>query len=124
MGSLARYTMRTAAKLQGADPAAILASLNAALLMDQTATASCRCAPRVYGEIDTSADRPACTLAVAGHPPAADRARRRQRRVDVAHGTMLGAVASRRSRRATFDLRPGDALVVYSDGILDAELGA
>ena len=88
--SLARYTMRTAAMLHET-PEAILADLNAALLMHtggpmQTCTA-------VYGQIDTSSHTAATlTLAVAGHPPPLIVRANAGIQVTPAHGTMLGAV--------------------------------
>jgi sigma-B regulation protein RsbU (phosphoserine phosphatase) len=117
--SLARYTMRTAAMLNEG-PWATLADLNAALLMAggdvmQTCTV-------VYGEIDTSAGPGAVRLAVAGHPaPLLVRAAGTVERTP-AHGTMLGAFPDPDFHTCAVSLQPGDAIVVYSDGLLDSEI--
>ena len=117
--SLARYTMRTAAMLHET-PDAILTDLNAALSMEsaesmQTCTA-------VYGQIDMSAGPATILLAVAGHP--APLIVRGDGSVELApaHGTMLGAVDDPAFHTCSVSLAPGDAIVLYSDGILDAKL--
>ncbi len=116
--SLARYTMRTAAMLNEG-PWATLADLNAALRMRarddmQTCTA-------VYGEIDVTADRATARLAVAGHP--APLIVRADGSVEpaVAHGTILGAFDDPAFHTCSVTLAPGDAIVVYSDGLLDID---
>ncbi|MEA2155545.1 MAG: phosphoserine phosphatase RsbU/P [Solirubrobacteraceae bacterium] len=117
--SLARYTMRTAAMLNEG-PWATLADLNKALLLAgtdvlQTCTA-------VYGEIDTTAEVATVRIAAAGHPAAlvvrADGAVERT----PAHGTILGAFADPAFHTCAVTLAPGDAIVVYSDGLLDSAL--
>jgi sigma-B regulation protein RsbU (phosphoserine phosphatase) len=115
--SLARYTMRTAALLNEG-PWATLADLNNALLMQradgmQTATV-------VYGEIDVTAPVASVRVAVAGHPaPVVVRADGSVE-TTTAHGTILGAFADPAFHTCAVSLAPGDALVAYSDGILDA----
>jgi sigma-B regulation protein RsbU (phosphoserine phosphatase) len=113
--SLARYTIRTAALLNEG-PWATLADLNAALLMEhgmQTCTA-------VYGELDLTGPEATVRIAVAGHP--APLVVRADGRVETtpAHGTILGAFADPAFHTCAVSLAPGDAIVVYSDGILDA----
>jgi phosphoserine phosphatase RsbU/P len=119
--SLARYTMRTAAMLNEG-PWAILADLNEALRMEgdesmQTCTV-------VYGEIDTSGGAATARLAVAGHP--APLIVRADGSVETtpAHGTILGAFRDPAFHTCAVALHPGDAIVVYSDGILDSDLVA
>lgn len=116
--SLARYTMRTAALLHE-EPAEILADLNAALLMEQGALmAMCT---TVYGQIDTGAGA-GVTLAVAGHPtPVVVRADGSVQSTP-AHGTILGAIDDPAFQTCQVTLHPGDAIVLYSDGILDTQL--
>jgi sigma-B regulation protein RsbU (phosphoserine phosphatase) len=116
--SLARYTMRTAALLNEG-PWATLADLNAALLMEegmQTCTA-------VYGEIAQAGGAASARLSVAGHP--APLIVRADGTVEVtrAHGTMLGAFADPAFNTCAVALTRGDAIVVYSDGILDCDVG-
>ena len=116
--SLARYTMRTAAMLHE-EPDAILMDLNAALLMESSEPM--RTCTAVYGEIDLGTGA-AITLAVAGHPsPLIVRA---LGSVDAtpAHGTMLGAVERPAFQTCKVNLDPGDAIIIYSDGILDTEI--
>lgn len=116
--SLARYTMRTAAMLHER-PEDILDDLNAALLRDagepmQTCTA-------VYGEIVIDGDA-RITLAVAGHPPPLVMRSRGAVEVMPAHGTLLGVFADPAFQVCRVELGPGDAIVVYSDGLLDTEI--
>ena len=117
--SLARYTMRTAAMLSE-EPAAILADLNAALLMRndgmlQTCTA-------VYGQVDVTREGAAVTLAAAGHPPPLIVRAGGAVEIARAHGTILGAVEDPMFVTCRVSLAPGDAIVLYSDGIHDAKL--
>jgi sigma-B regulation protein RsbU (phosphoserine phosphatase) len=116
--SLARYTMRTAAMLNEG-PWATLADLNAALLMAgvdgmQTCTA-------VYGEIDMASDFAVVRLAVAGHPAALIVRADGSVETTAAHGTILGAFPDPAFHTCAVRLDAGDAIVVYSDGILDCE---
>ena len=116
--SLARYTMRTAAMLHER-PVEILMDLNAALLMDaempmQTCTV-------VYGEIDIDGDA-AITLAVAGHPAALLVRSHGAVEVMPAHGTLLGLFEDPVFEVCHVDLGPGDAIVIYSDGVLDTKV--
>jgi sigma-B regulation protein RsbU (phosphoserine phosphatase) len=116
--SLARYTLRTAALLDEG-PWATLAHLNAALLMEradgmQTCTV-------VYGEIDVTGASAAVRLAVAGHPaPLVVRAGGSVE-ITPAHGTLLGAFGDPAFHTCSVRLDAGDAIVAYSDGLLDAE---
>ena len=117
--SLARYTMRTAAMLHHT-PAAILGHLNVAL-QTETAQATNTCSA-VYGQIDMSAATVCITLAVGGHPaPLVVRAGG-DVETTPAHGTILGAVEHPVFDTCELRLDPGDALVVYSDGILDTRI--
>ena len=114
--SLARYTMRTAAMLHER-PDEVLMNLNAALLMDgdgamQTCTA-------VYGEIDVDGD---LTLAVAGHPPPLVVREHGAVEIMPAHGTLLGVFADPVFHVCRVSLGPGDAIIIYSDGMLDTEI--
>lgn len=107
--------MRTAAMLHQT-PAAILGELNAALHTEAQATNTCTA---VYGQIDMSAATICITLAVGGHPaPLVVRAGGSVE-TTPAHGTILGAVEHPVFHTCELRLDQGDALVVYSDGILD-----
>ena len=128
-GSLAlvRHTLRTAA-LYERSLNAILLRLNEVLLRDADAAD------------DLSAPR--CTVALAAiAPPAAEQARtlhislaghplpmvlRADGVVEPAgaRGTMLGAVADPRFDEVKLGLTPGDTLVLYTDGLSDAQAPA
>lgn len=117
--SLARYTMRTAAMLHET-PDAILADLNAALLMQsadpiQTCTA-------VYGELHVRNTGAGITLAAAGHPPPMIVRSHGGVEMTTARGTMLGVIAQPAFETCEIHLGPGDAIVICSDGIYDTEI--
>lgn len=114
--ALARYTMRTAAMLHES-PAAVLGDLNAALHADATGPTTCTA---VYGQIDTSAATTSITLAVGGHPPPVIIRADGSVETTPARGPLLGAVHDPVFQTCELRLDVGDALVVYSDGILDA----
>jgi sigma-B regulation protein RsbU (phosphoserine phosphatase) len=119
--SLARYTIRTAALLCDG-PESTLANLNAALLMERQGGTMQLCTA-VYGEIDSAAEVAHVTLGVAGHPsPLIVRA---DGSVETTggHGTILGVFSDARFETYAVDLHPGDAVVIYSDGMLDIEIG-
>ena len=117
--SLARYTMRTAAILRQ-EPVAVLLELNSALLTTSrdpqpTCTAVC-------GEIDLSTGPAAVALAVAGRTQALIVRARGDVEPAPARGTVLGAVSDPTFRPCDLRLRPGDTVVLHTDGILDAAL--
>ena len=119
--SLVRYTMRTAAMLHER-PAAILSDLNAALLIH--ADAEMKLSSAVYGQIDLSPEAGIVTLAAAGHPPPLIVRTDGSVQIAATHGTILGAVDDPRFHTCQIELGLGDAIVIYSDGTLDIELGA
>lgn len=116
--SLARYTMRTAAMLHET-PAAVLGDLNAALNAATEPPTTCTA---VYGQIGMSGAAASITLAVGGHPPPL--VVRADGRVETtrARGPILGAIDEPVFQTCELRLDVGDALVVYSDGILDAAI--
>lgn len=117
--SLARYTMRTAAMLHET-PDAILADLNAALLMH--ADSQMQTCAAVYGQINTTTDLAAVTLAVGGHPPPLIVRADASIEIAPAHGTLLGAIDDPTFVICDIELAAGDAIVICSDGIYDAKL--
>jgi sigma-B regulation protein RsbU (phosphoserine phosphatase) len=117
--SLARYTMRTAAMLREL-PDAILMDLNAALMMHRDGPV--RTCTAVYGQIDMSSEAAAITLAAAGHPPPLIVREDGSIETTAAHGTMLGAIDDPEFHSCAVNLGLGDAIVICSDGILDAEV--
>lgn len=113
---LARYTLRAAA-VHESRPSRILQLLNDAILRqspDQSCTVAC-------GRIDLKhADGAHVTLSVGGHPlPLVLRANGGVEQVGNP-GTMLGVLPDPELADATADLGPGDALILYTDGLTDA----
>jgi integral membrane sensor domain MASE1 len=113
---LARYTLRAAA-VSESRPSRILGLLNDALRRqspDQSCTVAC-------GRLEVNAaDGARMTLAVGGHPlPLVLRSDGRVEPLGQP-GTMLGVLANPRLVDHTSDLAPGDALVLYTDGLTDA----
>jgi integral membrane sensor domain MASE1 len=113
---LARYTMRAAA-VQESQPSRILRLLNDAILRqapDQSCTVAC-------GRIDLKPVNGArLTLSVGGHPlPLVLRADGSVEQIGQP-GTMLGVLPDPDLADHTADLAPGDALILYTDGLTDA----
>lgn len=114
--SLARYTLRTAAMLRE-DPAAALADLNAALFLERPDDFPICTA--VYGDIERRDDGFVLSLAIAGHPPPL--ILRAGGRVEpiTRGGPLLGAIRDPAFETCRVAIAPGDAAVIYSDGMLD-----
>jgi PAS domain S-box-containing protein len=111
--ALARYTIRTAA-LERVRPSGILATLNEALLrseMDRFCTA---CAVRV----DQGKESVHLTISSAGHPPPLILSADGARFVDVA-GTLLGVFPDPELSDESLELRPGQTLLLYTDGVTE-----
>jgi serine phosphatase RsbU (regulator of sigma subunit) len=113
--AMARWTLRSSLS-QGASPAAALRLLNDVMLAhpeDQRfITAICmRVMPRPGGAL--------VQLACAGHPaPVMVPADGIPDAVN-ARGDLLGVFATVRLQTVEFELKPGDALVAYTDGVTD-----
>lgn len=117
--SLARYTLRTAAMLSE-EPAAILRDLNTALLAERRGDMPMCTA--VYGDIDLTGPDVALWLAVGGHPaPLVVRSGGSVEPI-TALGTLLGGFPEVELDTCRVSLGPGDAILVYSDGLLDNTL--
>jgi sigma-B regulation protein RsbU (phosphoserine phosphatase) len=97
------------------DPARVLASMNQILcrhLEHAYVTA-------VYAVVNT--DRQTITIANAGHPPALLRRRDATSLVEHEHGMMLGLFpAAEYTSTEVAPFAPGDRLLLYSDGVLEA----
>ncbi len=117
--SLARYTLRSAGMSDG-DPGTVVASLNAALLMEGDAPMcsviyGCMRVLPATGAIEIS-------LVVGGHPPPLVlRAGGAVQRL-APGGPMLGAVREATYTAQSVTLRAADVLVLYTDGITDAAI--
>jgi serine phosphatase RsbU (regulator of sigma subunit) len=113
---LARYTLRAAA-VSESRPSRILGMLNDAIRRqspDQSCTVAC-------GRLDINGGEGArLTLALGGHPlPLMLRADGRVEPVGQP-GTTLGVLPDPDLADRSADLAPGDALVLYTDGLTDA----
>jgi serine phosphatase RsbU (regulator of sigma subunit)/PAS domain-containing protein len=111
-----RHTARAVAVL-GFTPSQVLRHVNAALL-DQGDEA--RFCTAVYGSVDVAPGRALAVLAGAGHPlPLVLRAGGAVETVEC-RGTLLGVTDEVDLREVTVELGPGDALVFYTDGVVEA----
>jgi integral membrane sensor domain MASE1/serine phosphatase RsbU (regulator of sigma subunit) len=114
--ALARYTLRANATHERR-PSDILRQLNGAVLR-QAPGEFCTVAYLRFSLDRTGGARAA--LAIAGHPlPLLLRAGGRVEEVGQT-GTLLGAVRDPQLADRAADLAPGDALVLYTDGLIDA----
>jgi len=120
MTALARYTLRAAA-MRGGAPSAMLGELNDALEHQGRGDGLYLTALVVTVRAAQGAVR--ATLALAGHPPAL--VRRAGGAVEPAgrHGALLGIFAQVNLHDVELLLAPGDALVLYTDGVTDARCG-
>jgi PAS domain S-box-containing protein len=112
----ARYTLRAEA-LREPVPAQMLYRLNGALLAqpqgDRFLTLAC-------GVLDISGKRPTLTLAVGGHPlPLVVRSDRSVCELG-SYGMLLGIAADAQFAQTRIELFPGESIVFYTDGLLDA----
>jgi PAS domain S-box-containing protein len=118
--ALARYTLRAAAISDGA-PQILMASLNEAILRDQPGEgAGDRYMTAITGCLDLDPVHPILTIGSAGHPPPVlVRADGTGEIVDVG-GRALGLLPGIDVGSRKVELQPGDALLLYTDGVLDA----
>jgi serine phosphatase RsbU (regulator of sigma subunit) len=116
---LARYTLRAAA-ISESRPSRILGLLNDAIRKqapDDLCTA-------VFARIDLDGDAARMTMSVAGHPlPLLLRDSGEVEPVGGS-GTLLGAVADPVLGEEEVVLRPGDSVLIYTDGLTDAHAPA
>jgi PAS domain S-box-containing protein len=113
--AMARYTLRATGQSVGS-PLAALEQLNRELL-ERAGTALCTVACAVLKEDDDGAH---ADVVCAGHPlPLLIR----EGHVEAvgAWGPLLGAFADERWRTVRVPVAPGDVLVLYTDGVLDAK---
>jgi PAS domain S-box-containing protein len=114
--ALVRYTLRAAA-MQENSPSAILAMLNEAMVRHRDDEQFCTVA---FGCLDVNGEGPRLTVCNGGHPlPLLLRA---DGSVDAVGrpGTLLGVTPDPELREDSVELGPGDAVVLYTDGVTDA----
>lgn len=114
--ALTRYTVRAAAMYE-AKAGGVLRVLNEALLRQR---GDFRFTTLAYCTIDLGADTPLLSVASGGHPrPLILRTDGTVEAVG-AGGPLLGVVRDAEFDEETAELREGDALVLYTDGLTDA----
>ncbi|WP_434444777.1 SpoIIE family protein phosphatase [Lentzea sp. E54] len=117
--SLARYTLRAAAVHQP-EPTGVLEHLNTMLY--QTTPRLCTV---IYGRIRPGDGGATVTLANGGHtPPLLVRADGTAELVWMTGGQLLGVLPNPRFTTAEVHLAPGDALLLYTDGLTEARVDA
>jgi PAS domain S-box-containing protein len=115
--ALARYTLRAAA-MQVTEPSRILALLNEAMLQD--AAHPNRFCTVAYAALQPAGAGVDVKLASGGHPlPFVLRADGRVERLGTS-GTLIGIVPDVELEDTEARLGPGDTLVLYTDGVVDA----
>ena len=113
---LARYTLRAAA-VHERRPSQVLALLNDAILRQRAPNEFCSVA---FARLESNGDGARATMSTGGHPlPLVLRCDGTVETVG-SHGTLLGVVRDPGLSDESVELRPGDALVLYTDGLTDA----
>ena len=112
---LARHTLRTASMSEWR-PRRVLLTLNGALVQDEVD----EYCTAVFARFARAGTHVRVTLACGGHPPPLFLGR--DGRVEVAGqpGTLLGVFPDPELATAVIDLRPGDALLFYTDGVTES----
>ncbi|MFI7236120.1 PP2C family protein-serine/threonine phosphatase [Streptomyces cyaneofuscatus] len=118
--SLTRYTLRAAA-IYNPDPCAVLANLDSVLKGEYQGSDPRYCTA-IFGILQPTDD--GCftlTLAGGGHPPAlAVRADGTIEPLPVTGGQLIGLLPTPRFTQICTRLAPGDALLLYTDGLTEA----
>jgi PAS domain S-box-containing protein len=116
---LARHTLRAAA-LSGETPGRVLSLLNDAVLREQSDD---RFLTAVFCRIAPTGEGARVVLARGGHlPPLLRRADGSVRALGH-HGLLLGSLPDITLADDTVELRPGDVMVLYTDGVTEARNG-
>lgn len=115
--ALARYTVRAAAT-HSRVPSKILAELNAALNNDSSVDVDFITA--LYVALDLTRSTVVAKVSNAGHPPAILRAADGSIELLEATGPILGVFEDVRVPSRTVPLKPGDLLVMFTDGVTES----
>jgi phosphoserine phosphatase RsbU/P len=117
--SLTRYTLRSATAYNP-DPVAVLTNLNTVLMQEQSDLSPQFCTV-TFGLLTPDQDSYTLTLGSGGHPPAlllrADGSSDYQ---PTPGGQAVGVLTDPRFATTTLRLRPGDTLLLYTDGLTEA----
>ena len=117
MTSVVRHTLRATAQNHG--PSAAMEIVNRIVLEEQEPSDP-RFSSAVLARLERDGGGFRVVLASAGHPPAL--IVRKDGRVEECHvaGTLLGITGAAEFTDAAAELAPGDALVLYTDGLIEA----
>jgi PAS domain S-box-containing protein len=118
--ALARYTLRAAAQ-HTRRPRAALTELNEALLRDRVDYRFCTV---LYASLTPRDDRVTACVAAAGHPLPLLLRENGEVTTVGSPGSLLGIVDTPELTEHTVELGPGDALVLYTDGVTEADRSA
>ena len=118
--ALARHTIRTGL-LATSDPSAVLATLNRAMFLGLQGARPRHFCTALVVVLRPAARGFALTVAAAGHPPAiVMRADGTAGELSVAGGPPVGWHADARFASADAELRSGEGLLLYTDGLSEA----
>jgi sigma-B regulation protein RsbU (phosphoserine phosphatase) len=120
--SLTRYTLRSAA-VYDPDPVAVLHNLNS-VLRQEFSFEDPRFTTVIFGVLTLQQRGCTIELASGGHPPAL--LLRADGTADYQHirgGQLVGILADAHFGATTVQLRPGDTLLLYTDGLTEARTG-
>jgi sigma-B regulation protein RsbU (phosphoserine phosphatase) len=115
----ARYTLRAAA-VYDPDPAVALANLNSVLYQDYHSDRHRHCTV-VFGVLTPGPGGYTATIAGGGHPsPLLLRGDGTAQYQRTTGGTLIGILPTPRIVTRTVPLLPGDTLILYTDGLIEA----
>jgi serine phosphatase RsbU (regulator of sigma subunit) len=116
MTALARYTLRAAA-MERRKPYRILRMLNDAIVMEHADYQFCS---SIFMSLRLGGDAPVVTMSSGGHP--LPLVLRKDGRVEFfgEFGTLLGLYADLELKDYRLVLEPGDAILLYTDGLIEA----
>lgn len=115
--SLARYTLR-AAPIREPSPSAVLSTLNRTLLRERVG----RFVTAVYGQLVPGDQHFRLTLSLGGHPLPLRASGSAVGEIGRP-GNVLGLLPQVRLTDVEVDLVPGDAVLFYTDGVVEARRG-
>jgi sigma-B regulation protein RsbU (phosphoserine phosphatase) len=119
MTALVRYTLRSIA-MDFRRPAQVLRKLNELLIHHQIGDRFCTVA---YARVIPTVEGIRVSVCRGGHPPPLVLRASGEVEAVGAHGSLIGAFPDIRLWEETAQLLPGDSLVFYTDGVIEASRG-